>query len=637
MLNAYTKSRQLSAVLDNAFDIDETLKMNAIDELVFKMPFDDPKNEFCAAYCLVQVEDSEGLSQFYVIVDEEPVIEEVSYFVYTCESVISLLLNSQIRSFTAFGGLGFYTREVLEGILSYQRERNFILDKCDFSRQFEYGFEKESCLSALFSIPRAFSDQYIWQVDSNTSFPYKISLLNLDTSGNPDLYVRCGYNRLRLSGHTDYRNVCTELYAYGMGEGVNQLQAGPFLASSENIRKYGIIERNWIDRRYNSVETLSAAAQVLVDEISNPRTEWSVDVVVFDKKPYIGQIVYIEEIGLKTYITEMKIRHDEKVSYEVTIANRTKDVATDIANIADRQRIETSYSQGATNIYSGIVADNADANNPLPIDLYFTSDMIFINKVLLKIRMGSFRAYSATTETAGESISTSSAGGGSQSTSSAGGASQTTSSGGGGTSSSTSGGGGTSTSTGGGGGTSQTLTLSNALTNTATEYTQYPQTGTTESHRHSVAVDVNHKHGFGHSHSFSLDDHTHGFSVGAHTHNFSVSAHTHTVSVGSHTHTVQFSAHTHTVQIPGHKHDIKAGIHFFGNPTTMRIVVGGVQKQVIVGTDAEIDVLPYLLDARGEVPRDTYSTILIYPNDIAHIQATYNVINYIQSRGGNRY
>ena len=135
-------------------------------------------------------------------------------------------------------------------------------------------------------------------------------------------------------------------------------------------------------------------------------------------------------------------------------------------------------------------------------------------------------------------------------------------------------------------------------------------------------------------HNFS--EHSHGMN---HTHDVSVSfgSHSHSVAILNHEHTVNIPMHTHTVEIPAHKHDVVPGIHKFGNPTSMRIFVGGVQKSVIMSNDAEIDVVQYLLDSEGKIPRDQYSTVEIYPNDIAHIQVTYNVVNYIQSRGGNRY
>ena len=79
------------------------------------------------------------------------------------------------------------------------------------------------------------------------------------------------------------QNIVTRLYPLGYGEGVNQLGIGsvnsgvPYLQSPKTITdKYGIIERVWIDRRYEDPASLKAAAEAMLQEIQEPAVSYSV-------------------------------------------------------------------------------------------------------------------------------------------------------------------------------------------------------------------------------------------------------------------------------------------------------------------------------------------------------------------------
>jgi hypothetical protein len=124
--------------------------------------------------------------------------------------------------FHTVGGLGYYTRNVLQYILARQTVVNWVLGDCDFTRQFEYGFEQENLLSAMFSVPTCFSQDYIWTYNMST-YPWIVNLKQINTTATPELYVRAAKNMLSLSKTSDPRNLCTRLYPFGYGEGVNQL------------------------------------------------------------------------------------------------------------------------------------------------------------------------------------------------------------------------------------------------------------------------------------------------------------------------------------------------------------------------------------------------------------------------------
>ena len=274
-------------------------------------------------------------------------------------------------------------------------------------------------------------------------------------------------NLMDISRDRTRTTVCTRLYPLGYGEGVNQLgiedvnDGCPYLQSpKEFIDKYGIIERVWVDRRYENAESLKAAAQVMLNELQEPVVAYQASMADLiynsaDAAVEPGAMVRIidTELGIDktTVLTAVEVMYGDIQSSTITIANRSTDIASTVADLADRQRIEMTYSQGATQVYSQSLQENADSKNGLEMDFSIPNEMRIINKVLCKVRMESFRTYSKLTSTSSQQSSTSSSGGGSTvSSTSGGGTSKSTDTDGGDSVTSSNGGGSTKTTTSGG-------------------------------------------------------------------------------------------------------------------------------------------------------------------------------------------
>lgn len=639
-LEIYNIDREPVAVLQNAFDVQEEQNVNALWYLDFKLPASDSKNEFCLPYRYVRIDNGELYrlfpSGYGIDTDDMP------YNSYHCEHVLANLLDKTMPGIVQIGGYYQDTRAVLEYLLSKQDTQDWVLDKCDFNRKFEYGFEKENLLAAIFSIPRCFNSEYIWRTDTS-KYPWKLSLLNFDVNAEPKLHVRYGYNRLSYDQEPDYENHVTKLYAYGSGEGVNQLNIksmtdgkGYILADAAHIAKYGIRERIWVDRRYDNVEALYGAAQRMLEELQDPVVTYSCgfigDVDVGDMVDIIGHET--------TYVTKKKISYGDidDVSYE--LANKRVSIAQTIADLSDRQRIETTYSQGATNIYAIAYVDNADSKNALDCQFYIPAGMRFVNKVVAKVTMDSFRAYSATVSTTDQESYTSASGGASSSTSSSGGASSSTSSSGGYSSRSTSSGGGTTESS-----TSNKSSVSTSGISrknvTATNSGVYNVTGSAltgnNKHTHSYTTPTKHTHDMQHTHDMSISSHTHDVTIPSHRHSFETPSHSHEFSVPSHTHSFSVPDHTHTVTIPGHKHTVEPGIFRFGYPNAMYFSVNGASKGSFSGSSTEIDITDWLLNADGNINRGSWHTFSVRPNALAHISVVITILGFIQSMEGGTY
>lgn len=590
MLEVFDRNRQRVAILENAYGVKEDQKINALWYLEFTLPENDPKNEHCKTFHYVRYNDGE----LYRIMPKTTSAEETGANTYKCEHVLATLLDNVMFGYHVVGNIGYNTRKSIEYVLSKQLTKNWVLGDCEFSHQFEYGWESENLLAALFSIATPFATPYIWVTDTHT-YPWKIHLRRLK-DGLPECYIMLRRNLLSYQSEETTEQICTRLYPLGYGEGVNQLgisdinNGKPYIQSPKEITdKYGIVERVWIDRRYESAESLLAAAQKMLTELQEPVVQYDIGYQEINEQEYeklaIGkrlQIRYNDTI-VNTLITELSLNYDEIATSSVKIANKSTDIAETVADLADRQRIEMAYAQGATQLYAQSLQANCDADSGAVMSFYIPSEMRIVNAVKVKIKGEAFRAYSRATSTRQSQNQTSSSGGGSTQTSS-------------------SGGGGSSTSSGGGGGIKTTG---------------------------EGGVDVI----WGKRYTDEASGHTHAYDfVKGHRHEIDLEDHSHSVSFGSHSHSVNIPSHTHTVTIPAHDHTITPGIYRFGSPKQLSIYVNGVFRQSVDGTNLEVDITDWLVED-GKIPRGTWHEIEVRPNDLAYIMIDMYVQGFVQSRG----
>lgn len=590
MLEVFDRDRRRVAILENAYGIKEDQKINALWYLEFTLPEDDPKNEHCKTFYYVRYNDGE----LYRIMPKTTSAEETGANTYKCEHVLATLLDNVMFGYHVVGNIGHYTRKSIEYVLSKQLTKNWVLGDCEFSHQFEYGWESENLLAALFSIATPFAAPYIWVTDTKT-YPWKIHLRRLQ-DGLPECYIVLRRNLLSYQSEETTEQICTRLYPLGYGEGVNQLGISeinggkPYIQSPKEITdKYGIVERVWIDRRYESAESLLAAAQKMLTELQEPVVQYDIGYQEIDEQEYeklaIGKRVQIRynDTIVDTVVTELSLNYDEIVTSSVKIANKSTDIAETVADLADRQRIEMAYAQGATQLYAQSLQANCDSKSGAVMSFYIPAEMRIVNAVKVKIKGEAFRAYSKATSTRQSQNQTSSSGGGSSQTSS-------------------SGGGGSTTSGGGGGGVKTTG---------------------------SGGVDVI----WGKRYTDEASGHTHAYDfVKGHRHEIDLEDHWHSVSFGSHSHSVNIPSHTHTVTIPAHDHTITPGIYRFGSPKQLSIYVNGVFRQSVDGTSAEVDITDWLVED-GKIPRGTWHEIEVRPNDLAYIMIDMYVQGFVQSRG----
>lgn len=633
MLEIFDHSRRRTAIAENAYSVTETQRLNAIWKLSFSLPYEDPKNEFCKPFSYVRYNGGE----LYRIMPSELTVDETGGYKYQCEHVLAALLDNVIFDYHIAGGLNDYTEDVIRYILSRQIEKNWQLAECDFRYRFEYGWENENLLAALFSVATPFAEPYIWKTDTK-SYPWKLSLKRLNTSGHPELYVRRNYNLMQAKSKSDPQQLTTRLYPLGYGEGINQLNIKavnngvPYLQSPSNVvSKYGVIERVWIDRRYENPETLKAVGQAILKGLQEPHVTYEIG---FQELKATGQAQAAPGVRLRiicpelhktvdTYITEVIREFGDLQQSTITVANQPEDIAASISDLMDKQRIEQAYAQGATQLYSQALQTNGSPNHGVTMDFFIPSEMRIVNKVLAKIRLDKFRAYSKTTQTVVREVytednekyefTTRPSGEGSFHTGP--------------------------NSESDPGEPLETDYYSGSIETLGSH--AYLGGGVAFHNKISTvtksADNTNpHQHDFdygSHFHSFTTR-HNHYFNAGNHQHSFTTENHTHSFTMTVHSHDFVIPPHMHSVEVEGHSHEITPGIYRFGDPRSFSVWIDGVKKGTFSTKTAEIDLTNFLIGSDGKIPRGKWFALEIRPNDLAYISIVLVVQGFIQSRGG---
>lgn len=494
--------------------------------------------------------------------------------------------------------------------------------------------------------------------------------------------------RLHLLGYGEGENQLTIAPVNG---GKTYLQSGQAL-----IDRYGLITRVHVDRSVEDAHSLLERGRVLLAQLERPQASRTLQVADlralsgqdFDAaKP--GDAVRMEDDDALAYLTRVTRNLDVDGDMQLTLSTQPHDLADDLADLAARQRVEQLHPQGATQAMSQTVRENATPDIPAELWLMIPRQMRVVNRVQAKIALERFRGTSRATEAAGDGTATSGrAGGGAVTARAAGGGAVVTAAGGGAVvraaAQRTASGGGTTdgpnarvtgaadtaygTATGRASGT--TASASASMTGSAAAGRTTSVSGSTASassistgsasgggahthtmlHTHGVSA---HQHEIlgGHSHSMlhthGLGEHTHP--VGGHRHGMdhthayrhdhtvpghdhTLPAHSHTVTLAAHGHAVQLPDHAHGVTLKAHKHAVEQGIFRTGSPRTARIAVDGTVK-LEMGQEREIDLARYLAGENGQIPRDRWIRIAVYPDDLAYVTVSVVVQGFFQTRG----
>lgn len=619
----FDRNMKRLAYLEKAMSTGYSLKTNSLWTASFKLPGDDPKNQYCQPLNYVEIFDGDERIDLFRIIGEDQTRSTTATRVYTCEHVLATLMNDVLFQYHQIGGTGIFTPDIINYVLEKQTTKRWVLGKCEFNRGFEYNWENANLLAALFAIPECFDTEYMWEWDT-TKYPWEISLVQPGNTLKSEIRYR--KNMTEISKTVDSTSIANRIYALGYGEGVNQLTIESvnggcaYVEDADSIEKYGLCPTIVVDGRYEIAENLKAYASRLLDELKQPYISYKVSAIdlfrlVKDSvsRFWPGDIVRVydecDNLTIRARIVSVE-KPDflgDPGNVEVVLANKEKDIAGSISDLQNRALINETYAQGATNQQIYNFADNADPEHPAVLKIFISDSTVRINKITLNIEFEAFRAFETTLKD-----------GGGQTTSSGGGCTSTSSSGGGANTSTASGGGKSVTSESGGGSTATTTNTGDYNTNDVTPTGKITDSG--------MLIMNSHHHQLFHSHNVNIPEHTHSVSVPAHSHGFSIGSHSHSVSIPDHSHTVE-----------DHTHGINFGIYEGETATSATIIVDGTElpKQE---NYSDIDIIKYLATTdSGKITRNTWHTIKVKPDKMSRIVGAVFAQIFCASRGGGDY
>lgn len=625
IIRVYDSNMRKLAYLENAHNIGYSLKLNELWTAQFTLPATDQKNIYCQPFNYVEIFDGGERIELFRIMPSTLTRNSQGNIVYQCEHVLATLMDDVLFQYHQIGNVGVGTVFVLRYIIGHQLTTRWQLRNCDFDHRFEYKWENENLLSALFSVPQPFNEDYRWEFDT-TGTTWRLDLKRLPTQFVADIIYK--KNMVEIKKEVDPSTIVTRLYCLGYGEGDNQLNICsvnggiPYLEA--NTSTYGIKSSILVDRRFESAETLKAYGQSILDELKNPFKSYSARAIdLYKKSPskyeryFPGDIVRVvdKEDDIIENLPIVTVSKSDVTGapgdIDVEIAKKTRDIASSISSLQDRTRINEVYAQGATNQMIVPFADNADENNPATMKIYIPDTMVRINKCILNYQLDNFRAYSKAIEGGGATTQSTNDGGASTQSSSAGGEGTQTSSSGGGTQS-----------------TSDVQVMEPGISQ---DYTV-----SSGSHLHTIPSGtvlmvqgggtVTWGHGGVHSH----DLYNHG-------HEVNIPSHTHSVNLPSHIHSVNIPNHQHSITLPNHTHDLEFGIYEGTRANSITIKVdGNILPTTQPGQD--INIIPYLsVDSEGKIQRNTWHEVEIIPDQMTRVLANIFMQIFTNSRGGGDY
>lgn len=691
---AMNLSREYTAILENAYDVGYEKIENEIGSIEFSMPLYDTKNAMIQALQYVELTDNEDeYIGLYRIMPSTIQKDKSNYTIkYTAMHVLGTLLDSVLFGYHEL--VNRTTKDVINYILGKQKTKHWVLKKCEFTRYFSYAWENENGLAdALFSIPAAFDEDYIWQWNTQV-YPFELSLVKPPTE--PICRIQEGYNMEGFEIESDPNNLVNRVYPLGAGEGINQLNiksvngGKEYVEDADSIKKYGLIEYVWVDQRFTIAQALKDNALNMLKKWSIPKVSWKVkaaDLIKLTDSPLDidklrqGTVVMINTNEYGSFNLRIKKESKSDVfgapqELELELGNLKDDINTTMSDLGRKQQINETYSQGATNILNYSYQDNCESAYPAEIEFYLDDDVFHVNTVELTFKTKRYRGYTKAVKGGGAKTITSESGGSTVITSESGGSSVVTSQGGGGSVASTTSGGGSyqggSTSAGGGsyqGGSTNagggSLRSSSAGGNhdhvmfnvrpgptppaTKSMYvaggsgvlyaegagSTFRTASSSGNHAHTVDV-PSHSHGF----NISIPSHSHGFgiSIPNHSHRVTIPSHTHKVTLPSHRHNVKLPSHKHNVVLPEHTHPLEWGIFQASeSASSVDIIVDGTTIPKHETSQSRLNIVDYLRKtSSGKIQRGNH-TIKIKPNKLARIEAQVTCRVFIQSQLGGQF
>ena len=664
----YDKRMQPIGPLDRAVELSYTLKHNELSTATITMAQGDPQRaRITEGETFAWIRDGGrdiGVFRFGDVPKDEHMAG--GYVEYSLKSAECTLLDDLLIDWHEIGGTGIVTKEVLSYILAQQTVKRWALGEVAFSDQYQYNFEDVTLLEAVMSLGEVIVGDYSLKFDTSAS-PWTVSFRAAD--GRPSGSLVYGRNVNGITRSVD-ATVVSRLYGRGYGEGDNQLtiasvNGGKDYLDAEGVKdEYDVRAGVHVDRRQTDPQLLKARMAAILEMGRKPRISYEVDSIDYYRATKItvdniraGEMVKVldavtgEVQALRVVSEEHPAAIGDPGRVKYTLSTGRADSAEALNEVLEKIGVQELYSQGATNMYSMQLSDNADTEHPLTMRFYVPGNVLRINSCLIYWKLEKFRTYTTLAKSGGGSARTSASDGGA------------------------------------------TVNIPAQTYSTGVKYTGSPAdtegsgvsltgspkdatgasilaTDSAGEHDHEIAkhahefsdtysLSWNHTHSTGDTYTGGVYDYsgktisisgtTESVSLltqkaGAHTHSF---AHYHNmphVHNMAHEHTIPameftIEPHAHKVTIPDHEHDLEYGVFEGNKADTITLVVDGEAVPAeAIGEEEELDVAKYLKkNSDGKVTRGTWHEIEFVPDGLTRITADLFFQVFIQSRGAGDY
>ncbi len=410
------------AILQNAYDIGYTKRFNEVWTAQFSLPADDPKNAECTAFRYVEIFDNgERVELFRIVPSKFQKSADGKTITYQCEHVLATLLDDIM--FQYHQSVGYVPSVNIDYILSRQTTTNWVRGTVDFVNIFDYGWSNENLLSALFSLPKAYTGAYQWTWDT-ISYPWTVNLINPPSTATARIIYQ--KNLVGITKDEDPSYIITRVYPLGYGEGINQLtikdvNVGVPYLDADTLSLYGVKAITFIDKSTESAATLKAKALAWLETVKNPRITYTIDGAdiysisgdTLDKFTEPGILVDVYDVDIGNFTARiMGVSKSDLTGnpgdIQIEISNKALDIADITTSIQSKQHINDVYAQGTTCIDSDDYQDNCDNSHPATIKFYIPNECVAVNKCLLTFETDKFRAYETGSASGGGSTASSS-------------------------------------------------------------------------------------------------------------------------------------------------------------------------------------------------------------------------------------
>lgn len=648
MITLYNGALEPLGPITHALKVGYTQKLNDMSTATLELPVqDEAASRIIVPASWARIWDGEedlGYYRFARVPREEH--DDVSVIAYELHSAECTLLDDTMPGWHEIGGEEISTRQVIEYILGYQSaqdERRWTLGRCDFEDYYQYNFENATLLEAIMSLGEVLLEPYRFVFDSTVT-PWTMHLIREDDVALCSLVYRRGMQRFRRS--VDGR-VITRLYGYGYGEGDNQLTIAqindgkPYLdADGAAIAQWGVRTGVHVDTRQTDPQTLRAHMEQILAAGQQPTVSYEADAIDlwretgerWDHVTVGPRVLVLDEIMGRSVTARVTERAKEDIegdpgSVRYALDNSVADTAEELSEIRDKIGVHELYSQGATNMYSMQIADNADAKHPLEMRFYVPGNVLRINSCMMTWEIERFRTYVTLAKSGGAGMQTSMEGGGATVSTPQTIISQDAATG----------------SPMGGEGTGALYTEANEAGKKTREAGNHRHS--TESHAHNLNAHTHKDSGSGPVPAVTVSQSPNTTYAGSHTHDIESHTHRynhwHAVTVGITIPPMDFTLtpHSHKVSIPAHVHELEYGVYEGARAERVSLVVDGTPvPEDAYGEAREMDIAPYLRkDSGGRVTRGTYHEVRFVPSGLSRLTANLFFQVFIQSRGAGDY